>query len=213
MASATKLRFRFRIGGTKVLRPGVWMGSPSGNLAIPVADHAAVLAAARATVASSGLMAGYDDSVVFEECEMQNFTRVAGIPADPKPSLRIDHWEAISTTSESAGADVPGTIVGDSLPVNCSAVVTVYSSVPGPSGRNRLFGPPPEEEEVNAFGVIDSARVTQLQADWTSVFNDASTAAPVGSFVVVASAVDNDLHEATSFKVQTTIRSQRVRLR
>lgn len=213
MATATKVRFRFRVGGTKVLRPGLWYGNPTTDTAVLVANHAALVAAARGAVSSSGLMDGFDDSVVFEEAEAQNFTRVAGVPSDPKPSLQVDHWEALSTTTESSGADVPGTQTGDSLPVNCSVVYSVYSAVPGPRGRNRLFGPPPEEEEVNTFGIIDSARVTQLQADFDTVVSAITTALPAGEGLVVASAVTNSLVPPTGGVLQSKIRSQRVRLR
>lgn len=216
MATATKIRLRFQLTGSgRQIRPGFWAGNPDTNVAVPVGTHAAIVGAARAQVAASGLMAGYDDSVVFQEAEAQNFTRVQ-FPDRYNPktgdAINVFGWEATTTTTESAGADIPGTLVGDSLPPNCSGVFSLYSAEPGPDGRNRYYGPPPMDSEVNSEGTIDAARVTQLEADMQSILTAIVAVLAVNETIVVASATRNDLSGVTRTVIQSRIRSQRSRL-
>lgn len=207
-ATATRVRSRFRLATGVVIRPGFWFGDHTGNDAVPFASLQAMVDAARAETVASSLMAGFDDTVVFEEWEAQSFA-----VREPDGDHPTRWWEATTITVESSGADIPGTQTLDSLPPRNAFVISIWSSVPGPSGRNRYFGPPPCDSEVNALGVIDSARVSQLEADYGSIWSEIVNAAPLGAELVVASAVDDDLHEYLDSAVKTTVKSQRRRQR
>lgn len=207
MATATKFRFRFRIPTGEVIRPGLWMGDEAINAAVPTAEHAAMVAAGRSTVASSGFMDSFDSDTAFEECEMQNFVRK---PADVDHPL--PYWEAQSTTTESSGADIAGTVVGDSLPPNNSWCYTLYSSTPGPKGRNRMYGPALPESLVDNAGTIASGTITTLNADMVAILVAVAAAAISSVNFVVASAVHDNLLAVLTSRTQTKIRSQRARM-
>lgn len=216
MATATKLRLRFVLANSRVIRPGWWMGDQSTNGAVTASQLQAMIDAARAELVANSFMAGFDDSVIFQEVEAQNFNRIqTGTRPDPDdpegPPLPVYGWEATTTTYETSGADVPGGQALDALPPRNAFVWTLKSSEPGPAGRNRFFGPPLVDSEVNALGAIDSARVTQLTADLLAIAGAAGTGAG-GSFAqVVASAQNNDLYAVNVRLIQPLVKSQRPR--
>lgn len=215
MTTATKMRWRFGLANSKVIRPGVWLGHTTTNTAILSTNLQAVVDAARAEVAASGLMAGFDDTVVFEEMEAQNFQAVPFVAGPPEVET---HWEATTLTFESSGADIPGTQTADSLPPQNSPCYSIRSSVPGPKGRNRMYFAPLVDTEVNALGVIDAARLTQLNADVLSVITAALAASGGGSWVVASAGplrdpVDrSDLSAVVTAAFDNVIRSQRRRV-
>lgn len=205
MATASKVRLRFRIATTRIIRPGFWMGNPLTNTAEPVTDHAAIVAAIRTSIASSGFMAGFDDDLALEEVEIQNFTRRPADGDHPDP-----WWEALTTTTESSGADLPGTQTSQSLPPQSATVLSLLSTTPGPSGRNRMYLPPVSEADADGTGLISSARVTQLQDD-INAFLIAAAGVGSGFGAVVASATDDELYPVVSTAVRNIVRSQRRR--
>lgn len=216
MTTATKVRFRFRLATSRQMRAGFWVGNPVTNTAVSELLLQDMVNDARTAVSTSSLMAGFDDDVNFEEMEAQNFVAV---PFSAGPPERETHWEATTLTYESAGADIPGSITGNSLPPQNAPVYSIRSTIPGPKGRNRMYFPPLAESEVDSLGVIDSARLTQLNTDVLAVIVAAVAAADVNDAWVVASAgplrssIDqSDLFPAASAAFDNIVRSQRRRV-
>lgn len=207
MVDATRVRFRYRIANTKVVRPAFWLGDESQVVVPTVTELQAIADDARAAVVSSGLMAAHTNQVAFEEMEAQNMTRTgAGTPTDPF------QWTPTTIQFESSGSDIVGTTAGDSLPPQNAYVYSMRSSQPGSRGRSRFFGPPLVDSEVNSLGIIDTARVTQLNTDILAVIQAAAAAAPATVSWVAASLIHNDVNDIISAALNTTVRSQRRRV-
>lgn len=206
MATATKVRFRFALANNKVARPGWWIGNPTTNAAAPESELQAIVDAARAELVANSFMAGFQEDTIFQEVEAQNFTRVgAGTELDPF------RWDALTTTFESAGADVPGTQVTDALPPQNAFVWTLKSSHPGPSGRNRFYGPPVPEADSNSDGTLTAGRIAQLSTDLNAIAAAIASAWSGGVGALVASAQDNELYPVIVATLQPVVRSQRRR--
>ena len=160
--------------------------------------------------ALTGLEQDFFDNIVVGAASMSNSFTYLGLEATAAIGAGF-----VSIIKPRTVAGTGPTTGFAALPQNCAYLVKKKTAFVGRRNQGRLYMPMIHlgEGDVTAAGVISAATVTALQTRWTNFHTDSLAGGNYELQLLHSSPAMGDARDITAFVVDTTIATQRRRLR
>lgn len=150
-------------------------------------------------------------SLVFGDATLDDRISSATAFTDVRIDDVQDPGGVVRTASWVRSEPLVGASAFQQLPPQCSHVISLRTTLPGPRFRGRMYFPPLSAEQLTNTGELAGSACTDLSEAMAAFFNGFNSSSDIAGTAFVASDAAQQLTAVTALQVGSTIDTQRRR--